>query len=182
MPETIDRFRSSTWGWLRGTLAGWGTILLFAVGLAGSIWALAQRPVTGFAWLFPILFVTGLLLLLGRWIQNLATTYEVTEDRLILHNGILMKSIDEIELYRVKDVRIDFSVINQIADLGTISITSSDETTRDGPLIIRDVERARARREELRGLVNAARRSRGVREIDMVHEDLGEGLPHEPLP
>ena len=96
----------------------------------------------------------------------------MTEDRLILHQGILIKSIDEIELYRVKDVRIDFTIINQTADLGTISITSSDETTRDGPLVIRDVERARARREELRSLVNTARRNRGVREIDMVQENL----------
>lgn len=174
MVETVDRFRSSTLGWLRGTLAGWGTILLLLAGLIGSIWALAQRPVAGWAWLFPIMLVAGLLLLLARWIQNLATTYEVTEDRLILHKGILVKSIDDIELYRVKDVRIDFTIINQTADLGTISITSSDETTREGPLVIRDVQRARARREQLRALVNAARRSRGVREIDMVHEDLGQ--------
>ncbi len=174
MVEAVDRFRSSTLGWLRGTLAGWGTILLMLAGLIGSIWALAQRPVAGWAWLFPIMLAAGLLLLLARWIENLATSYEVTEDRLILHKGIFVKSIDDIELYRVKDVRIDFTIINQTADLGTISITSSDETTRDGPLIIRDVQRARARREALRTLVNAARRSRGVREIDMVHEDLGD--------
>lgn len=174
MPQTVDRFRSSTLGWLRGTLAGWGTVVLLLAGLAGTIWALAQRPVTGWAWIFPIAFAAALLVLLAKWFENLATAYEVTEDRLILHKGIFLKSIDEIELYRVKDVRIDFSIVNQMADLGTISITSSDETTRDAPLVIRDVERARARREELRRLVNAARRERGVREIDMVHEDFGE--------
>lgn len=174
MPQAVDRFRSSTYGWLRGTLAGWGTVLLAVIGLAGAIWALAQRPVGAWAWLFPLMLAAALAILVTKWLANLATTYEVTTDRLILHKGILVKSIDEIELYRVKDVRIDFTIVNQLADLGTISITSSDETTRDGPLVIRDVERARARREELRRLVNAARRERGVREIDMVHEDLGE--------
>ena len=144
---TIDRFRSSTWGWLRGTLAGWGTLLLCLVGV-------------------------GFIIVLVKWIANLATTYEVTEDRLILHKGIFVKSIDEIELYRVKDVRIDFSLVNQWADIGTITIASSDETTKDAPLVIRDVDQARARREKLRDLVNAARRLRGVREIDMVHEDI----------
>lgn len=177
MPQAIDRFRSSTLGWLRGTLAGWGTILLAAIGLIGSIWALAQRPVGIWAWLFPLMLVAALVLFVTKWFANLATTYEVTADRIVLHRGILRKSIDEIELYRVKDVRIDFSIINQLADLGTISIASSDETTRDGPLVIADVERARARREQLRGLVNAARRERGVREIDMVHEDLGDLTP-----
>lgn len=147
MAQVIDRYRSSTWGWLRGTIAGWGTLLLCLVGV-------------------------GLIIVLVKWVQNLATTYEVTEERLILHKGIINKSIDEIELYRIKDVRIDFSLINQWADIGTITISSSDETTRDGDLVIPYVEQARARREKLRDLVNAARSLRGVREIDMVHEDI----------
>jgi uncharacterized membrane protein YdbT with pleckstrin-like domain len=146
MTPVIDRFRSSTWGWARGTIAGWLTLLLCLVGV-------------------------GFVILAVKWIAYLATTYEVTEDRLILHKGIFVKSIDEVELYRVKDVRIDFTLINQWADIGTITIASSDETTRDAPLVIRDVEDARGRREQLRGLVNVARRLRGVREIDMVHED-----------
>jgi uncharacterized membrane protein YdbT with pleckstrin-like domain len=105
-----------------------------------------------------------------KWVQNLATTYEVTEDRLILHRGILKKSIDEIELYRIKDIRIDFSLINQWAGIGTITLLSSDETTGGRPFVIRYVEQAQARREKLRDLVNAARRARGVREFDMVQE------------
>jgi len=90
----------------------------------------------------------------------------------VLRKGIFVKSIDEIELYRVKDVRIDFTLINQWADIGTISVLSSDETTRDGPLVIRDIDRARERREELRLLVDAARQKRRVREVDVAHEDL----------
>ena len=169
----IDRFRSSTWGWLRGTLAGWGTLLLLLAGFGATFWFLAQGTLQGRALVAPLLLAAALGIILVKWIGNLATTYEVTEDRLILHKGILVKSIDEIELYRVKDVRIDFTIVNQTADLGTITICSSDETTRDAPLVIRDVVQARGRRERLRELVNAARLNRGVREIDMVHEDFG---------
>jgi uncharacterized membrane protein YdbT with pleckstrin-like domain len=162
----IDRFRSSTWGWLRGTLAGWGTLLLVPAGIVGWLVTAALWP----------LALTGaaLVIVAVKWIANLATTYELNAERLILHKGILVKSIDEIELYRVKDVRIDFTIVNQMADIGTITITSSDETTRDGALVIRDVAQARARREKLRELVDAARRQRGVREIDMVQEGLGD--------
>ncbi len=162
----IDRFRSSTWGWLRGTLAGWGTLLLVPAGIVGWLVTAAYWP----------LALTGaaLVIVAVKWIANLATTYELNAERLILHKGILVKSIDEIELYRVKDVRIDFTIVNQMADIGTITITSSDETTRDGALVIRDVAQARARREKLRELVDAARRQRGVREIDMVQEGLGD--------
>jgi len=146
MTPTLDTFRSSTWGWLRGTIAGWATLVLCLVGV-------------------------GLLIVLAVWIRNLATTYEVTEERLILHRGIFVKSMDEIELYRVKDLRLDFTLINEWADIGTITVTSSDETTRDAPLVIRHIDDAKARREALRVLVDTARQKRRVREVDVAHED-----------
>ncbi len=162
MAQTLDRFRSSTWGWLRGTLLGWVTILLVPVGLVGLVMTAA---------LWPLAFVAlALVIAAYKWFANLAVTYEVTEDRLILHKGILAKSIDEIELYRIKDIRLNFSLINQWAGIGTITLLSSDETTGGRPFIIHDVEQAQARREKLRDLVNAARRLRGVREFDMVQE------------
>jgi uncharacterized membrane protein YdbT with pleckstrin-like domain len=147
LDQPLDTFRSSTWGWLRGTLAGWATLALCLVGV-------------------------GLIIVLVKWIENIATTYEITEDRLVLRKGIFVKSIDEVELYRVKDVRLDFTLINQWANIGTITVTSSDETTRDAPLIIRDVDNANARREELRRLVEAARQKRRVRELDVGHDGL----------
>ncbi|HMO73949.1 MAG TPA: PH domain-containing protein [Sphingopyxis sp.] len=147
MPEIIDRFRSSTWGWLRGTLLGWLTLALCLIGV-------------------------GLAIVLVQWVRNLSVTYELTEDRLILRQGIFIKSIDEIELYRVKNVRLDFSLINQIAGIGTISIDSSDETTRGGPLVMPCIEQAAERRERLRGLVDAARQKRRVRELDVSSDFL----------
>jgi len=113
----------------------------------------------------------GLLIVLAVWIRNLATSYEVTEERLILHRGIFVKSVDEIELYRVKDLRLDFTLTNQWADIGTITVTSSDETTRTAPLVIRHIDHAAARREALRVLVDSARQRRRVREVDVAHEE-----------
>jgi uncharacterized membrane protein YdbT with pleckstrin-like domain len=147
MDTSLDSFRSSTWGWLRGTLAGWATLALCLVGV-------------------------GLVIVLIKWVENLGTTYEISEDRLILRKGIFVKSIDEVELYRVKDVRLDFTLIAQWANIGTITVTSSDETTREAPLVIRDVDNANERREALRRLVEAARQKRRVRELDVGHDSL----------
>ncbi|MBB5686996.1 PH domain-containing protein [Sphingobium boeckii] len=144
--QILDSFRSSTWGWLRGTIAGWATLLLCLVGI-------------------------GLIIVLVKWIQNLATTYDVTPDRLIVRRGIFVKSIDEVELYRVKDIRLDFTLINQWANIGTITLTSSDETTRTAPLSLPHIDNAKARREELRVLIDAARQKRRVREVDVAHEE-----------
>ncbi|HVF93410.1 MAG TPA: PH domain-containing protein [Sphingomonas sp.] len=138
----VDSFRSSTVRWLLGSLAGWGTLLLCAVGV-------------------------GLIIVLFRWLQNLSSSYSITDQRLIVRRGLFMKSIDEIELYRIKDVRVQFSLINQITDIGTITLTSSDRTTAQGDLVLRDVPAARERREGIRKLVDRARQRRGVRELDV---------------
>jgi uncharacterized membrane protein YdbT with pleckstrin-like domain len=147
MERGIDSFKSSTGRWLFGTLAGWGTLLLCAVGV-------------------------GLAILGYRWLANMASVYEVTDQRLIVKRGLFIKSIDEIELYRIKDVRLDYSLLNQMVDIGTITLTSTDPTTVNTRFVLRDVPMARDRREGLRGLVERARQKRGVREID-VDEDRG---------
>jgi len=166
MDQVRDRFRASLGGWLRGTAAGLGTVLL---GIAGIALTIAGAGDWG-AWPLALTGIS-LLIVLGRWIEVMSSLYEVTPERLVLRRGIFMKSIDEIELYRVKDVRMNFSLLNQWAGIGTICLTSSDETTRAGELVLRHIPGARARREDLRHLVDDARRKRGVREIDMVHED-----------
>ena len=167
MDERLDVFRSSTLGWLIGTAAGLGTILL---GIAGIV--LLALEVAGIATWWLGLTVVALLIVLVKWVQNLAATYEFTEERLIIRRGIIFKSVDEIELYRIKDVRINFSLLNQMAGIGRITVSSSDETTRAGDLVIPEIQKALERREQLRRLVDTARQKRQVREIDMVHEDI----------
>jgi len=142
----VDSFRSSTNRWLFGSFTGWLTILSCAIGV-------------------------GLVVIAVRWLQNLAASYEITDQRLIVKRGIVMKSIDEIELYRIKDVRVDYSLVNQLTDIGTITITSSDRTTGNAQFVLRDIPAARERREGLRKLVDRARRLRGVREMDIDDDD-----------
>ncbi len=144
MEKPIESFRASTGRWLVGSMAGLGTLLLCLVGV-------------------------GLVIIAIRWFQNIATQYELTDQRLIIRTGILNKKIDEIELYRVKDVTVAYSLINQWADIGAISISSSDPTTQGGSIVLRDIPRARAIREEMRKLVDAARQARRVRELDVDH-------------
>ena len=164
MDQYLDSFRSSTWGWLRGTLAGWATITIGIVGMV--LTAIGEWG------LWPLLLTSlAILLILWKWVENMAARYDLGQDRLVVRRGIFLKSLDEIELYRVKDIRLDFSMINQGAGIGTITATSSDETTRSEPLVLRHVEHAQQRREQMRNLVEAARQKRRVREIDMMHED-----------
>ena len=164
METTLDTFRSSTLGWLKGTLAGWGTLLLIPSGIALAF------VETGLGLVPLALIALAFGIILAKWVQNLAATYVFTDERLIVRRGIVFKSVDEVELYRIKDCRIDFTLINQWADIGTVCVSSSDETTRGADLVLRHIERALERREHLRRLVDAARQKRQVREIDMAHD------------
>jgi uncharacterized membrane protein YdbT with pleckstrin-like domain len=164
MDAPLDTFRPSTLGWLRGTLAGWGTILLALAGVVVTL--------MGYGTYWLGLTAVALLIVLWRWLENMASKFEITEERLIVRRGIIFKSIDEVELYRIKDVRLDFTIVNQMAGIGRMCVSSSDETTRSADLVMRDIERAQDRRETLRRLVDSARQRRRVREIDMVHEDI----------
>ena len=166
MDEVHDTFRPSLGGWLRGTAAG---LAPAGLGIAGIVLTVATAGDWG-AW--PLgLTALALVVVFIKWLEAMSAKYEVTAERLIVRRGILMKSIDEIELYRVKDVRMNFSLLNQTAGIGTICLTTSDETTRAGDLIIRQVPNAQRRREELRRVGRLGRRPPGGREIDMVHDD-----------
>jgi uncharacterized membrane protein YdbT with pleckstrin-like domain len=165
MDQAQDTFRSSLGGWSWGTAAGLGTLVL---GILGIVLTVAAAGDWG-AW--PLLLtVLALAILAFKWVQVMSSLYQITPERLILKQGIFMKSIDEVELYRVKDIRMDFSLLNQMAGIGNICLISSDETTRTGEMVLRNVPRAQQRREELRALVDAARKQRGVREMDMFRD------------
>jgi uncharacterized membrane protein YdbT with pleckstrin-like domain len=138
----VDEFRSSTRRWLLGSFAGWGTLLTCLAGV-------------------------GFVIIGVRWLKNRSASYEITDQRLIIKRGILFKTIDEIELYRIKDVRLGYSLLNQMTDIGTIILSSSDRTTSGGEFTLRDIPMARDRREGLRKLVDRARQRRGVRELDV---------------
>lgn len=146
MEKSVATFRSSTWRWLLGSLAGWGTLLLCLVGV-------------------------GLIVVIWRWLSNVAVHYELTDQRLIIRRGILNKTGDEIELYRIKDTTIAYSIVNQLTDIGKITIRSSDATTASGDLVLRDIPQGRAIREEIRRLTDAARQLRRVREVDVDVEN-----------
>jgi len=140
-----DDFRGSTSRWLFGSFGGWGTLLLCVT-------------------------LVGFLIIAVRWVQNISLRYVLTDQRLILRQGLVLKREDDIELYRVKDIRVDYSLVNQLVGIGTITIRTSDATTGGVELQMRDIPDARRRREDMRRLVDQARQARGVREIDYDRE------------
>lgn len=86
---------------------GWG-----ASAIIGTLVAMAIPP----AW--------------AAWKQALVrhTTYELTTERLRVTHGILSLEVDDIELYRVKDIHVRQPILQRACGLGSIVIWSSDVT------------------------------------------------------
>lgn len=159
----VERFRGSTGGWLFGSFAGWMTLLLCLLPIGALLISAGDSLVSSSV----IGTSLGILIIFLRWIANISASYELTSQRMILRTGIIFKRVDEIELFRVKDVRVDFSLINQLTGIGTICLRSSDATSGAADFTMRDIPRACAMRETLRTLVDQARQRRRVREVDV---------------
>ena len=99
------------------------------------------------------------------YLSRLNTRYTLTNERIKVTKGILSRSVDEIELFRVKDTKVSQSFLNRLVGIGHIHVTSSDVT---GSIRIKHLPKAPDRREEIRRLSNEAREKTGVRTV--VHE------------
>lgn len=115
----------------------------------------------------PIGYALTLLVciyMLWKYLLISQQSYKVTNERIILHRGVLNKVTDELELYRVKDHRLEKPLFLRIFGLGNIILITSDQLNKEVTMIaLSDSEKLR---ESLRRLVEDSRRLRNVREID----------------
>lgn len=113
-----------------------------------------------FFWLIVPLFV-----ILWKWLVVKNMKYELTTERLRMRHGVLNKKLDELELYRVRDYKLDQPFFLRIFSLGNIIMQTSD---RSHPtVVIQAIPEAEALREQLRTYVEACRTRKGVRELDV---------------
>lgn len=161
----VIEFRSSTKAWLLQSGAGW-MLLILCMALVGiGAWF-------GYGLISSGVIIAALILyMLLRHLQNSTHIYWLDGDRLFMRRGIFVRSEEEIELYRIKDVKVTFSIIQQMFENGDLIISSSDKTSLDShgrsEIIIANVIDARAIRGEIRDRVEAVRVRRGVRELDI---------------
>lgn len=128
---TLTR-RPSAWQWLVDNLL---VLLLCVAGLA-------MAGMDGMA-LSNLLFGLSLLVALGlvyRLIYIKKTVYYITAEQLIHEHGVLHRTRDYIELYRIVDFREDSRFLQQLFGLKSIRVFSGDRTTPSLDLIGMDVD------------------------------------------
>ena len=98
------------------------------------------------------------------WLGTLLKVFEFTTERLRVYEGILNQEINEIELYRVKDIKLLKPFWLRVFGLSTILMNTSD---RSCPVLeIKAIREGSMIREKLRDQVEILRDKKRVREVD----------------
>ena len=168
MEETSETtiWKGSPSQWLN--IGHFGAALLLAAGIA-----------VGGAF-FPPVFI-ALILPLGwvvwRYLVVRTQTFELTNERLRVSEGVINQEIDEVELYRVKDILVVRKWWMRLTGLGTIHLDTSDRSlpSIDIPAIRDSLEF----RESLRKKVEAMRDRKRVREMDFDETAAEQGGSEE---
>lgn len=103
-----------------------------------------------------------------KWLDAKCIRFDLTNERILMHTGILTRRLDDLELYRVKDICLIEPLLLRIFHLSNIELITSDPTFPD--IVITGVSNGNQLRETIRRLVMEARERKQVREIDYYHE------------
>ncbi len=120
------------------------------------------------AWI-PLLLVLVPVFFAGkRFLETRCERITLTDQRLILRRGILNRTTDYVELYRIKDSNFTQPFVERMLGLGTIRLRTTQDSAPNVELS--GMRAPEALWNQIRGLVEARRDAKGVREIDMNSE------------
>jgi membrane protein YdbS with pleckstrin-like domain len=129
-----------------------------------TVWLRRKLEFPGVYWGL-LLLAMPLTLAVWRWLQVACHRYEVDGERITVRTGVLSRTDDTVELYRVKDVTLERPLIMRLCGLGNVTVISSDKTMPT--LTFYAVRGAAGVADLLRRRAEARRSARGVRELDV---------------
>ncbi|HAL91473.1 MAG TPA: hypothetical protein DCM68_00385 [Verrucomicrobia bacterium] len=120
------------------------------------LWGIALLPALGL----------GLILLLRLWYLIASTRYRLTTQRLFVQKGLVAKHLEEVELFRVKDVMLSQGVLDRILRVGTVVVLSTDDTAPR--LELAGLRNPLDAKEKIRGAFRSARQREGMRTGEFI--------------
>jgi uncharacterized membrane protein YdbT with pleckstrin-like domain len=111
----------------------------------------------------PVLMALGIAY---SWLVRLCAEYRLFQDSLEIETGLVARKVDNLQLFRVRDLRLRQSVLGRLFGTGDITVTSTDQSTPH--LTIRGVAEPRALYDTLR---DGVARSQATRRTMIVEEE-----------
>lgn len=101
---------------------------------------------------------------LYRYLKTARHRYTLTDQRLLEESGLIVKRVESLELYRVKDLSVSGTLLQTLFGRGQVVLRSTDTTHPE--LVINAVPNAVAVAQLARDAVEACRAAKGVRAFD----------------
>ena len=119
--------------------------------------------------LSPVILAIPLVAILGlatlTWLKTASTSYHFAKSRLTWRTGLLSRSAESLELYRVADVTMNQTLFQRLFGVGRIVLRTADANHRE--VVLEGVPGPDRFRDWLTDAVQQTRRERGMREIQM---------------
>ena len=103
------------------------------------------------------------------------TKYSMSEDRLFLETGLLNTRLEEVILYRVRDISLSISLVQRIFSVGSILVQSSDKSLPS--LLIKNIKKPREIKELIHHQVEEMKIARRMRIGEILDND--DGCDHD---
>ena len=136
---------------IAGGFAAWGLGHISFVA-SWPLWLLSLVGIPGMVWVF---------------LRHVTTRYKITLQRVEYERGVLSKTVDSLELWRILDVRYNQSLIDRILGNAKVVLIGTDQT--DPELVLYGLPNHRLLFEKLRDAVQAARHT--SRPMELVGQD-----------
>ena len=146
----------------------YGVYLSAALQMAfcAALFALARRYWPTLSTIFlaiPLIGILGVATL--AWLKTATTSYHFAKGRLTWRTGVLSRSAESLELYRIADVTMRQPLFQRLFGVGRIVLSTADANHRE--VVLEGVPRPDQFRDWLTDAVQHTRRERGMREIQM---------------
>lgn len=153
-----------------GALA-WDYTKWILASVAGGFAGYFLRKIDFFAtWpMWPLAFI-GIPGLIWTFLRHATSRYKITLRRIEVERGVLAKTVESLELWRVLDVKYTQSILDRVLGVAKVTVMSTDQTTPE--LLLYGLPNARALFERLRDAVQVARHTNRPMEL------VGEHLDH----
>lgn len=141
-----------------------------------TIWKGCPSAAVDF-WLYlSCLLILPIPFALWRWIQRRSHVVEITSQRIRITQGILSKRVDELELYRVRDLTFVQPFALRIFGCGNLILNTADLTT---PVVtLMAVPGDQGLRDALRQAIEACRDRKRARVTEIEGPIDSGGSPH----
>ncbi|WP_340200095.1 PH domain-containing protein [Ascidiimonas sp. W6] len=106
----------------------------------------------------------GIIMAIWKYYDTKKNKLEITNQRIIEHSGIFSRTTNEVELYRVKDIRHLQPFWLRIVGLSNVWLDSTDHS--NPTILIKGIANGKEIKEKLRIAIDIRRDVKAVREID----------------